>query len=83
MDVTLDTPDESDQSHGRTEQATPPPRQKRKRQAEQSELMRPGVGVTVITGFLGAGKTTLMNSLLKSKGSLRIAVRSLPGSARH
>ena len=30
--------------------------------------------VTIITGYLGAGKTTVMNELLKNKGSEKIAV---------
>jgi G3E family GTPase len=36
--------------------------------------MRQQLPVTVISGFLGAGKTTLVNRLLESDGALRIAV---------
>lgn len=30
--------------------------------------------VTIITGYLGSGKTTVLNELLKNKGSEKIAV---------
>ena len=30
--------------------------------------------VTIITGYLGSGKTTVMNELLRNKGSEKIAV---------
>ena len=30
--------------------------------------------VTIITGYLGSGKTTVMNELLKNKGSEKVAV---------
>lgn len=48
-------------------------------QIEQSDSKRPqhgdvSVGVTVITGYLGAGKSTLVNHILNSQHGKRIAV---------
>jgi|MGYP002629709271 G3E family GTPase len=37
-------------------------------------LIKPPVGITVITGFLGAGKTTLVNHILRGNHGYRIAV---------
>eukprot|EP00798_Chlamydomonas_sp_ICE-L_P009198 gene9198-16337_t len=39
-----------------------------------AEQQRQKVPVTIITGFLGAGKTTLVNYILKERGEHRIAV---------
>ena len=36
--------------------------------------MNRGIGYTIIGGYLGAGKTTLINNLLRDSGSLRLAV---------
>ncbi len=36
--------------------------------------MSAGLPVTVIGGYLGSGKTTLVNHLLRHAGSLRLAV---------
>jgi G3E family GTPase len=36
--------------------------------------MNRGIGYTVIGGYLGAGKTTLINNLLRDSGNLRLAV---------
>jgi len=36
--------------------------------------MTPPLPITVIGGFLGAGKTTLVNSLLRQANGLKIAV---------
>jgi len=41
---------------------------------EENELMAAKIPVTVITGFLGAGKTTLIRHLLQNNGGRRIAV---------
>eukprot|EP00210_Caulerpa_lentillifera_P005258 g5025.t1 len=42
----------------------------------QSAIVNPGnrVPVTIVTGFLGAGKTTLVNHILSVKGEKRVAV---------
>ena len=39
-----------------------------------SEPAQPPIPVTVIGGYLGAGKTTLVNHLLRNANGLRIAV---------
>lgn len=42
----------------------------------KTAVVEPGnrVPVTIVTGFLGAGKTTLVNHILSSKGKKRVAV---------
>uniref|UniRef100_A0A7N0UDN6 CobW/HypB/UreG nucleotide-binding domain-containing protein n=1 Tax=Kalanchoe fedtschenkoi TaxID=63787 RepID=A0A7N0UDN6_KALFE len=46
----------------------------RKDFGEASESREPSVGVTVITGYLGAGKSTLVNYVLNAQHGKRIAV---------
>nr|XP_027188002.1 COBW domain-containing protein 1 isoform X2 [Cicer arietinum] len=41
---------------------------------DQSVSQQPSVGVTLITGYLGAGKSTLVNHILNSQHGKRIAV---------
>jgi G3E family GTPase len=36
--------------------------------------MQQGIPYTIIGGYLGAGKTTLRNNLLRNSGGLRLAV---------
>jgi len=41
---------------------------------QQQQQQRRRLPVTLLSGFLGAGKTTLVKHLLRNAGSLRIAV---------
>jgi G3E family GTPase len=37
-------------------------------------MNKPGIPVTVLSGFLGAGKTTVLNYLLKNREGKKFAV---------
>ncbi|MEG4116651.1 GTP-binding protein [Microcoleus sp. N9_B4] len=39
-----------------------------------ADLPKRGMPVTIITGFLGSGKTTLVNQILKNRQDLKLAV---------
>ena len=41
---------------------------------EGEDRLKTQTPVTVLSGFLGAGKTTVLNRILKASGSQRIAV---------
>lgn len=43
-------------------------------ESEIVNLPKRGMPVTIITGFLGSGKTTLVNQILENKQNLKVAV---------
>ena len=48
---------------------------------EGEEIMTQKIPVTIVSGFLGAGKTTLINKVLK-KNTANISLLSLTNSAK-
>ncbi|NEN90778.1 MAG: GTP-binding protein, partial [Okeania sp. SIO3H1] len=40
----------------------------------QLDIPKRGMPVTIITGFLGSGKTTLINQILHNKQNLKVAI---------
>lgn len=59
---------------GRSRQATLTLRQKREAERCEELKRRARLPVTVITGFLGAGKTTFVNHLLSARHGRKLAV---------